>query len=91
MAALEADANGRSEPRLNPLHPRTKPRPQPPTIDSEPPAHLGAQKAGAGAIAAWVLSLLLLIGAGGAAVNWRVQVMAAWPPSERVFAAVGLR
>jgi predicted Zn finger-like uncharacterized protein len=91
MAALEAEPHGRIEPRLNPLHPRTKPRPPPPIIDSEPPPDLAARRTGAGAIAAWVVSLLILIGAGGAAVNWRVQVMAAWPPSERVFAAVGLR
>jgi hypothetical protein len=91
MAALEAEPRGRIEPRLNPLTPRTKPRPPPPVIDAEPPPHLAARKAGAAAIAAWAVSLLILIGAGGAVVNWRVQVMAAWPPSERVFTAVGLR
>jgi predicted Zn finger-like uncharacterized protein len=91
MAALEAEGAGRLEPRVNPLRPRTEPRATPTTVDADPPAPVAARKAGAGPIAAWILSLIVLIGAGGAAVTWRAQVMAAWPPSQRVFAAVGLR
>jgi predicted Zn finger-like uncharacterized protein len=87
--AGELDQPGRQEPRLNPLRPRGEARapvpPEPPPPE-EPPRRLGA-----GAILAWVLSLLLLAAAAGAAVTWRAQLMAAWPPSERVFSAVGLR
>jgi predicted Zn finger-like uncharacterized protein len=91
MAALEADQPGRIELRPNPLRSRTEPRATPTALDDHAPAPVAARKAGAGPIAAWILSLAVLIGAGGAVVTWRTQVMAAWPPSERVFAAVGLR
>lgn len=91
MAALEAEAPGRVEPRLNPLRPRAEQRATAPIVDADAPGPLAARKVGAGPIAAWILSLVVLIGAGGAVVTWRAQVMAAWPPSQRVFAAVGLR
>jgi predicted Zn finger-like uncharacterized protein len=42
------------------------------------------------AVLGWVLSVLVLAMLGGAAVAWRGDVMAAWPPSQRVYAAVGL-
>jgi predicted Zn finger-like uncharacterized protein len=87
-AALEADPQGRHEPRLNPLRPRGEPRaaaPVPPPPDPPPP------RGGARAIVAWALSILLLAAAGAAAVAWRTQVVATWPPSQRVFAVLGLK
>ena len=39
----------------------------------------------------WVLTGVVLAGLGGAAVAWRGEVMRAWPASERVYRAVGLR
>lgn len=40
--------------------------------------------------AGWVLSFMALAGLTWAMVAWRVEVMRAWPPSERLFALVGL-
>jgi predicted Zn finger-like uncharacterized protein len=85
-APPNADPRGRHEPRLRPLRSRPEPRAAEPQSLEEPPP-----RAGAAAIVAWVLSLLLLAAAAGAAVTWRTQVMAAWPPSERLYSAVGLR
>jgi predicted Zn finger-like uncharacterized protein len=42
------------------------------------------------AVLGWLLSVLVLAMLGGAAVAWRGDVMAAWPPSQRVYAALGL-
>lgn len=39
---------------------------------------------------AWAASVLLLILAAGAAYVWRAPLMEAWPPSHRVYAALGL-
>lgn len=41
-------------------------------------------------LAAWVLSIAVLLLAGWAAVAWRDGIMRAWPPSERAYAALGL-
>lgn len=40
--------------------------------------------------AAWVASLVLLVALASAAYSWRSSIMAAWPPSERLYAALGL-
>jgi len=80
------DPLGRHEPRLNPLRPRGEARAEP----APPPPDLPPPRGGARAIVAWVASVLVLVALAGAAVAWRTQVMAAWPPSERVFAAIGL-
>ncbi len=40
--------------------------------------------------AAWAVSVLLLILAAGAAYVWRSQLIDAWPPSQRLYAALGL-
>jgi predicted Zn finger-like uncharacterized protein len=40
---------------------------------------------------AWVLSFAILGGAAAAAYVWRADVMAAWPQSQRLYAALGLR
>ncbi|MGC8468896.1 MAG: hypothetical protein ACP5NI_03225 [Acetobacteraceae bacterium] len=39
----------------------------------------------------WVASLLLLAGAGWAGVRYRQEIMRAWPPSVRLYLALGLR
>jgi predicted Zn finger-like uncharacterized protein len=39
---------------------------------------------------AWIVSLALVLGAAVALVLLRAQVMAAWPPATRLFAALGL-
>ena len=82
-----ADPHGRPEPRLKPLRPRMEPRF---VVPDEPPEALAPQRRGVIGLVAWVLTLVLLAGGCAAAVQWRAQVMAAWPPSERVFAALGL-
>ena len=41
-------------------------------------------------LAAWALSIAVLLLAGWAAVTWREGIMRAWPPSERAYAALGL-
>jgi predicted Zn finger-like uncharacterized protein len=85
--SADAEPPGRPEPRAKPLRPRAEPRliPPPPTLDEEPP-----ERSRTGAVVAWALTVLILAAAGAAAVLWRAQVMAAWPPSERVYAALGL-
>lgn len=39
---------------------------------------------------AWVVSVLVLVLAGWGAVAWRTEAMHAWPPSQRVYSALGL-
>ena len=41
--------------------------------------------------AAWAASLVALLVLGWVAYEWRGNVMAAWPPSERLYAALGLK
>jgi predicted Zn finger-like uncharacterized protein len=85
----------RPEPKLSSYRTRTEPRiaaddegdARPPPRDDE----TAARRRRRGAVAGWVLSVLLLLGLAVAAVAWRTQVMAAWPPSERVYGALGLR
>ena len=49
-----------------------------------------ALSSGALPITAWIVSLILLALLVDAAYIWRAQIMAAWPPSERLYAALGL-
>ncbi len=41
-------------------------------------------------IAGWAASILFLAALVWAAVAWRGDVMRAWPPSERLYSALGL-
>ena len=41
--------------------------------------------------AAWAASILLLICLAWASYAWRAGVMAGWPPSERVYGALGIQ
>jgi predicted Zn finger-like uncharacterized protein len=62
-------------------------------LDEKPPRRR-VSAAGASnrvAVLGWLLSVLVLAMLGGAAVAWRGDIMAAWPPSQRVYVAVGLR
>jgi hypothetical protein len=40
--------------------------------------------------AAWAVSLVVLLLAAGTAIAWRDDIIQAWPPSARVFIALGL-
>jgi hypothetical protein len=48
------------------------------------------RQSGARLRVAWAVSLLLFAACVGAAIVWRSEVMHAWPPSVRLFAALGL-
>jgi predicted Zn finger-like uncharacterized protein len=39
----------------------------------------------------WLLTFAVLGTAAAACYKWRAEVMTAWPPSQRVYAALGLR
>ena len=39
--------------------------------------------------AAWMLSVAILLGAIGATIHWRFDIMQAWPPSTRVLSVFG--
>ena len=85
---------GRAERRLSSYRSRTEPRQlsveegdaRPPPRDDE--TTLRRRR---GAVVGWLLTIVLLVALAVAAVGWRTEVMAAWPPSERVYAALGLR
>ncbi len=61
---------------------------QPPLV---PPRAMPRQLAGPlPLLLAWVGSFVLLAALAGVAVVWRAPIMQAWPPSGRLFAALGL-
>jgi predicted Zn finger-like uncharacterized protein len=84
----------RVEPKLSSYRSRTEPRldagedgdARPPPRDDE--TTLRRRR---GAVAGWILSVVVLVALAVAAVGWRTQVMAAWPPSQRVYGVLGLR
>jgi predicted Zn finger-like uncharacterized protein len=89
--ALEADTESppfRQEPRLTGYR---QPILERDDDEIPPPQDFETARSRRGAIIGWVASLVLLAAIGWAAVSWRGQVMAAWPPSERVYGALGLR
>lgn len=43
-----------------------------------------------GVMAAWAASFVLIASLAASAFVWRERVMTAWPPSERLYAALGL-
>ncbi len=53
-----------------------------------PPAATGSSKA---VIAAWVVSIIILIGMAGAAIAYRQPVMRSWPASARAYALLGYK
>ncbi len=98
LAAVVPDAVVREAPA-----PREEPAPEPPPfvarlistprVDSEPPPSLRGPPrrspilASAAVIA---LSVVALAALAWAAYLWRAEVMLIWPPSQRLFAALGL-
>jgi predicted benzoate:H+ symporter BenE len=53
-----------------------------------PPAATGSSKA---VIAAWVVSIIILIGMAGAAIAYRQPIMRSWPASARAYALLGYK
>jgi hypothetical protein len=49
------------------------------------PAPSVPKRADAKITLAWIVSLLILAALGFAAYTYRVEIQAAWPPSERLF------
>lgn len=88
-------------PRLRPdlrLERMARAEPQPPLpaplVEREAPPSLRARSRpipALASIAAVATSVLVLIAFGWAAYAWRAEVMQAWPPSQRLFAALGLQ
>ena len=63
-----------------------------PAAAPAPPPSFAARvrRADTAVLAGWVASLALLAALGWGGVKWRNDVMHAWPPSERLYAALGL-
>lgn len=79
---------GRVEPKLSSYRPRGDAGEDderlPPQDYESPPSRRGA-------LIGWALTVALLAAFAWSAVSFRAHVMAAWPPSERVYGALGLR
>ncbi len=60
-----------------------RPPPRDDEIDLAPP--------GRSVMIAWIISLLIIAALIWAAFAFRAEVMGAWPPSARLYAAIGLR
>ncbi len=77
-----------------PLQPAEEMSPSVPEPARAPPPSLAGtakpRRADAVALAGWAVSLALLAALGWGGVRWRDSVMRAWPPSERLYAALGL-
>jgi predicted Zn finger-like uncharacterized protein len=68
-------------------------RPMPAPIAANPPPRPSPEPGRASAaplVAAWLLSIAALAVLGWVAVDRRNEIMAAWPPSTRAYAAIGL-
>lgn len=80
------------EPAAVPAAPEPEPEPPsapvPPQGERHPVAN--GRSAQAALLPAWVASLLVVGGGAVALLLFRAQVMAAWPPATRLFAALGL-
>ena len=73
--------------------PKAAPRPgfaPPAMFDTEPDEPQMDEPEGRRSWAPWLASLLVLAIAAFALVQWRAQIMAAWPPSQRLYALLGL-
>jgi predicted Zn finger-like uncharacterized protein len=89
------------KPMLAPAPPSPPPLVAEPSARPAPPSRLAPdferlpatdedERAGRSTLIAWVLTVLVLAAAGWAAVAYRHPVMEAWPPSQRVYHALGL-
>jgi predicted Zn finger-like uncharacterized protein len=88
----QPDTAAPAAPRPPPEPPPARPPPtrgpsQPSPIE---PVAADPPRGGAALVLAWLLSLAVLGGAGYAAFLYRAEIMEAWPPATRLFAALGL-
>ncbi len=79
---------------LEPAQPSA--RPPPPLVASPPLIQDRAEpepesRSAARVLAAWTLSVAILVGIAVAAYVFRETVQSAWPPSQLLYAALGLR
>jgi predicted Zn finger-like uncharacterized protein len=81
---MDAPAMDEAAPSIEPPAPKTPP-PEPLVPPAEPP-----RRSRAPLVAAWLLSIAVLAALGWAAIDRRADIMAAWPPSTRAYAAIGL-
>ena len=86
-AVREAPAAEREPEREPPQAPR---QPPPLTAMDRLAAHPAVPQSDRLLQLAWALSLLLLVAVAGAGYVWRSEVMQAWPPSARIYAAFGV-
>lgn len=80
---------------IYPVPPPFDPPPPPSTLlaRAAPPPDVepfAVTPAGSGAILGWLASLMLVFGLLWAAYAYREPIMAAWPPSIRMYAALGM-
>lgn len=68
--------------------PPADPAPAPPVAEAAalPPA----PRVRVPVLAGWILSALVLLGSAWAAYVWRADIVRAWPPSARVYTALGV-
>lgn len=84
------------EPEFQPL-PEPEPEPEPARTPPEflamlaPMAPARPRRSNSALTLAWIVSVLVLLGIVVAAYAGRQGVMRAWPPSERLYGALGLR
>lgn len=64
--------------------------PAPPPPSAEPPLPPPAPRVRIPVLAGWLLSAVVLLGAAWAAYVWRAEIVRAWPPSARVYTALGV-
>lgn len=80
------------EPPPPPRRREAPPAPPPalPPVEDEPQMRPRARRGGAGATIAWVVTLVLIAGAGYGAVRYPHAVIDAWPASARLYTMLGL-
>jgi predicted Zn finger-like uncharacterized protein len=68
------------------------PSPPPLVGEKRPHARSAAEptRPGRGPLLGWILSVLIILCAAGAAVHFRAGIIHAWPPSERAYSWFGL-
>jgi predicted Zn finger-like uncharacterized protein len=81
-------------PRLRPAERPLRTDPLPPLPPPERMPSSARARSGSASmlasLAALAISVVVLISLGWAVYAWRAEVMHAWPPSQRLFAALGL-
>jgi predicted Zn finger-like uncharacterized protein len=86
--STQATLAAEPQPEIAPPHaPAAPPPPRPQLTAADEPALAPAKQI---PVAGWAASIALLIILAAAAIVFRAQIMHAWPPSERLFAALGL-